>query len=485
MEARQVLREDARRNVADESFTQMLERKWGKYLVGIDKGYDRKVSAILFENQADDLKKKKRGGILSESTLDGDVEGYTKYIFPLIRRVWPNLIANEIASVQPMTAPIGAIFFLEYLHGTKKGTVAKGSNVLDSFNESYSSDRIDSEVVGSGDGTTLVFATTAGFSPVLPASDLEIKGYAVVIKVDGVEVTRDGGLGTFNDTTQIDGTASTVVYATGAISLTFKVGQAPASGTDNITVEYRYQLEATADIPEFDITITSEPVQAITRKLKAKWSPEAADDLIAFHGIDAEEEIVANIARELALEIDREIIDDIRTAAIASGITATFDRPIPSTNISDEAHLKGLYAPTSRVSNEIHKQTLRAPANWIITDPDVVSILDVLPTFIPMDDKIYTGNYGIVKAGTLASRWMVFKDPFFLKRGGNNEMLVGLKGDVFYNTGYVYAPYIPLQVTPTFLDPDTTEVKKAMRTRYGKRLINQKFFGLVKVTNLT
>ena len=257
---------------------------------------------------------------------------------------------------------------------------------------------------------------------------------------------------------------------------------------------FYFDGELNTKVPEVRLDVKKSPVEAVPRRLKALWSSEAAEDLRAFHGLDAETEIVSIIAQEIAMEIDREIIQDLFLAS--TGTTGTFDR-IPPGGIAEIDHIRAFITQISTVSNLIHKKTLRSPANWIITSPEISALLTQLTTHgdfkplwsgdmnpnSPMDTmrpRTAQGQFSIYKVGTLMNKWVIYEDPFF----ASNKMMVGLKGGSFLESGFVWAPYVPLQVTPTFLDPSDFSFRKGLRTRYAKKLLRPDFYGQITVNNL-
>ena len=495
-EARQILSEDSRRTIADKSYVGALIRKWGEFLEGLPDRTDQQrytlgVTAILMENEADYL----RG--LNEETRTVNVGSFTKYIFPVLRRVFPNLIANEIVSVQPLTAPVGAVFFLDYVYATTKGGTTAGNVFPRDFDRNYSSEYVDGEICVTGDavnygGAGTAMTCTLAFNPVRPLDTT--KGFSLVISelnaTTGavVQTATDDGSGGFTG----DVTAGTINYSNGAIT-GFLFTNAPASGNP-VKAYYFYDSELNSNVPAINLDVKKAPIEANPRKLKALWSAEAAEDLRAFHGIDAETEMVSAVAQEIALEIDREIIQAIFQSATTT--TGTFDR-VPPAGISELDHLRALITTISTVSNLIHKRTLRAPANWIVTSPEISALLTQLTThgdFRPLWAKgmdptdpvdaprtmTSHGQFSIYRVGTLMNKWRVYEDPFFT----SDQMLVGLMGDSYLDAGFVWAPYIPLQVTPTFLDPNDFSFRKGLRTRYGSKLLRPEYYGSIRILNL-
>ena len=257
------------RTIQDESYVQTLVRKWNPLLEGITVEHTRNVMAVLYENQSQHLQS------LNEETRTTNVGSFLKFVFPVLRRVWPTLIANEIVSIQPMTAPIGGIFYYDLKYGTTKGTVTAGQTLIKDFNRYYSSEHIDAEVIGVGAGTS--FASTLDFTPIR-TSTVTVLGYR---GSDGVLISgTDNGAGTISGT----GVSGVVDYDTGSISVTFT---ASVSAGTSVSASYDYNSECNSNIAQINIDIQLLEIRATTRKLKAKWCSEAADDLKAFHGIDA------------------------------------------------------------------------------------------------------------------------------------------------------------------------------------------------------
>ena len=500
-QARQMLHEEKKVSIMDQSYIGGLVRKWGQFLEGIPtrtkhEQYVAGCTAMMFENQAQWL----RG--LSEETRSSNVGSFTKFIFPVLRRVFPNLIAHELVSVQPMNAPIGAIFFLEYLYANSKGGTVAGNIFPRDFDRDYSSEYINGEPIGKGDGTNFggggaVMGATLAWAPVRKLN--AGAGYAVIIKevTSGgvvVQTATDNGANAFTYSTgAITNAAGAINYSNGVIS-GFKFENVPANN-NQIKAYYYQDGEASVRIPQVSMDIRKAPIEAQSRRLKAQWSAEAAEDLKAFHGIDAETELVSAIANEISMEIDREILNDLFQAATTT--TGVFDR-IPPAGIPELDHIRSIITTIATVSNLIHKRTLRAPANWIVTSPEISALIsqltthgDFRPLWVSSGDSVLGpadmprpltqhGQFGIYKAGTLQNKWLLYEDPFFTA----DKMLVGLKGSSFLESGYVFAPYVPLEVSPTFLDPSDLCFKKALRTRYGRKLTRADYYGQISVSNL-
>ena len=496
MEARNQLTEAGARSIRDESYTAQLTSKWGKYLKGVNEDHTKKCMAMLFENQFGDMRRQ-----LSEDTLAVNAGEYTKYIFPVLRRVFPNLIANEIVSIQPMTAPVGAVFYFEYKHGKSKGSTAAGTNLLQNFDENYSAELVQweqlfgpitgaSEWSGASPGSVIV-----AYSPVRPL-DTALGIRVVVQEYDPatdtvVQEAIDDGAGGFGP-----GAATGVInYANGQIT-NFTFAAATAAG-NVVRASYQYDSEANRLVPDVFIDIDLQEIRATTRKLKARWSSEAADDLKAFHGVDAETELVSGISQEISLELDRGILEELFQAS--AGIVRSFDFTVPA-GLSEIDHIRSVMTQMSNVSFQIHKESRRAPANWAVTSPEVSSKIIQLQTHMdyrapwvsdpaspsgPYDGTVVppsygpiTSHFGILRLGPLSNKWMMYQDPFFR----TNYILLGLRGQSYLDAGFVFAPYVPLQLTPTFLDPEDQTYRKGLRTRYATKLLRDEWYGRVQIT---
>jgi hypothetical protein len=484
------------KSVRDDSYGALLEDKWGNFLEGVNEPYTRRVMSLLYENQFEDMRHQ-----LQEDTLASNAGTYTKYIFPVLRRVFPNLIANEIVSVQPMTAPVGAVFFFEYKHGKSKGRTAAGTNLIQNFDRDFSSEKVSGEQLAVPDGVKFGGAGAAlsvilQYSPVRPLD--AANGIALVIEdldADGtvVQSATDDGAGGFTG----DVASGSVNYATGQVT-NFKFTAAPTAGAGrSIRTTYVYDSEANKQVPDIFLDIDFQEIRATTRKLKARWSAEASDDLRAFHGVDAETELVAGISQEIGLELDRDILNQLFQASAST--ISTFDFTVPA-GLAEVDHIRACLTRMSAVSFLIHKKTLRAPANWYVTSPEVSAKLVQLQShgdyranwtsgsenpYGPFDGVQTPPSYGpisshqgILKMGMLSNKWWGYQDPFF----AFNQIMLGLRGQSYLDAGFVFAPYVPLQMTPTFLDPEDQTYRKGMRTRYATKRLRDEWYGRVTIT---
>lgn len=480
-------------DLSNEGFVKNAQRaemikRWDKWLPRQDQsgravqmnGYNKYCLAQLFENQLSELKQFKEKHLLGEDTTTVNTAPFIKYTFPLLRRVWPSLIAPEIVSVQPMSAPVGAVFYFELKYGDSKGKVTQGDKLVKDFNRTYSSEFIDGESLSpaAGDGSNKTFVGAAAGK--LAWAPIKAGSFKIVV---GAVTGVDNGAGVITGT-GID-TGSVIDYNTGALTVVFVT--APALGAA-AAVTYNYTSEGSSKIPTVNVDIALVAVTAKSRKIKALWSSEAADDLKALHGIDAEQELVAGVGSELALEIDREIIDDIKLGA--TGAAAPYNMTVPS-GTKELDHYRGVLTPLTLMSNQIGKNTLRGPANFMVMSYDFAAHIEQLSTdgfFRPIfagDAEAFAKveapqTWGIMKMGTVMSRYMSYKDPYL----DSNKIVMGYKGSSFVDAGYVWAPYVPLQVSATFLDPNDFRFRKGIRTRYAKLLARSEFYGVLTLSNL-
>jgi hypothetical protein len=253
---------------------------------------------------------------------------------------------------------------------------------------------------------------------------------------------------------------------------------------------------ATADdlqIPEVDLELKSEPIVAKTRKLKAVWTPELAQDLNAYHSIDAEAELTSMLSDYISLEIDLEILDMLKSNALtvdywSATIGEEYNRATGawSAGTSGVAYQKNTWFQTlgtklNKVSNKIHQLTLRGGANFVVASPDVCTILESIPGFTVSADKdALSFAAGVTSVGAIANRYTVYKNPYMT----SNEILLGFRGSNFLETGAVYAPYVPLIMTPLVYDPQNFTPRRGVMTRYAKKMVRPEYYGKIYVKDL-
>ena len=275
----------------------------------------------------------------------------------------------------------------------------------------------------------------------------------------------------------------------------------PAAGANGalgaVAGQSTWALENNTEIPEIDIKVDSVSVTAQTKKLKAKWTPELGQDLNAYHNLDAEVELTGILSEQIALEIDREILGDLVNGATAetlhwsrhpgkflnrqTGAEVGADTVAPDFTGTVSEWYETLVETINDVSAQIHRKTLRGGANFIVCSPEVANILEFTSGFrADVTGDGDRGTVGAVKVGNLTKKWDVYVDPYFIR----NVVLVGRKGGSFLESGYVYAPYVPLQVTPTIFGVEDFVPRKGVMTRYAKKMVRPDMYGLVVCQNL-
>ena len=459
-----------------------LESRWAQtgLLENINDKYTRSCTAVLLENQR----------LINESSTDsGDVAQFKRISIPLVRRIYPQLIANKVVSVQPLLGPTGLVYYLRFRYGSNKGSVRGASK------SGFPTDDANSlQQLASGDGNLSVYYshqfvqnetqsdaggdTTSTFvlehTPVL-AGTMTGSVYNGATLTDTFVVDQGGS---FTFTTVDHGSqyalAGSLELTNGELEITWNSDP----GANSVVISYEYNMECNQDLPEVNLVIESEEIAAKTRKLKAVWSYEAQQDLRSQHNLDAEAELTAVLAQEINLEIDREVLGDLRNNA---GTVASWDF---NTALGDTIKEKyeSLYVKVVEVSNVVHRKTLRGGCNWLVTSPEVASIFETATAgFAPAPSETFTSSLGIQYVGTVNNRWRLYKDPLF----PSGQILMGYKGDSYMDSGYFYCPYVPLTQTPVVLDPESFCPRKGILTRYGKKLLREgaKFYARLSIAN--
>ena len=289
---------------------------------------------------------------------------------------------------------------------------------------------------------------------------------------------------------------------TTTLALNVKYHKQPAtdySRTDFEQDQSGFDANAETDIgiPELDIALKSIPIIAKTRKLKAVWTPELAQDLNAYHSVDAEAELTSLLSEYISMEIDLEILDMLFanasaktekwSARVGFEHDAATDLFVQSSGESN-AYTKGTWFQTlgnkiQAVSNAIHQKTLRGGANFLVVSPETATIIESIPGYAADTAGEATTNQfamGVQKVGALNNRYTVYKNPYMLE----NSILVGFRGQNFLETGAVYAPYVPLIMTPLVYDPKNFTPRKGVMTRYAKKMVRPEFYGKVTVADV-
>jgi hypothetical protein len=523
--------------------TRGLKNKWEKtgLLEGLTGATEEHGMAVILENQAKQL--------LDETTktgFSGGSEEWSGVALPLVRRIFGEIAAKEFVSVQPMNLPSGLIFYMDFKYGTTgKGYGDASSTSLyggTSAAKLGSTNTAQNGLYGEGryaysvnDQSAIVsFATAAkvtalsdiNFDSSLSASVAAGNLYKITLSSASVAALSadTNAVRSFYVSGSLQGGTSgsintyypalTTYSSNGTVALIVS-SSVLASGSTHATIGLVYSVQPTAtsrgdfedrdpinnpsggtnlNIPQVDLELKSEAIVAKTRKLKAVWTPELAQDLNAYHSIDAEAELTAMLSEYISLEIDLEILDLLKGNALTTEYWSTkignewngsaFAIDSDSSNAS--AYTKNTWFQTlgtklNKVSNKIHQLTMRGGANFIVASPDVCTILESIPAFsVNADKDAKQFAAGVTQVGSLANRYTVYKNPYMT----SNEILLGYKGNNFLETGAVYAPYVPLILTPLVYDPDNFTPRRGVMTRYAKKLVRPEFYGKILVEGL-
>jgi hypothetical protein len=466
-----------------------IESKWAKtkLLNKIEDRFVRSATAVLLENQ----------WLMNEAMTDtGDIASFKRISIPLVRRIYPQLIANKIVSVQPLLGPTGLVYYLRFRYSSNKGGM-RGASLQGGY---PSDDAASLQQLASGDGNLEIYYThqfiqnevssthPGGASVAAVYAPLEhtpvLPGTFTGTVYDGSTaiqtfVVSSAGTFTFTDigtpTVKAQSSGSSIDLTTGEVVLQWTGGD---PGDNHFVASYEYNMECNQDLPEVNLVVESEEIAAKTRKLKAVWSYEAQQDLRSQHNLDAEAELTSVLAQEINLEIDREVLTDLRNNA---GTIAVWDF---NTALGDTIKEKyeSLYVKVVEVSNVVHRKTLRGGCNWLVTSPEVASVFETATAgFAPAPSDTFTSSLGVQYVGTVNNRWRLYKDPLF----PTGQILMGYKGDSYMDSGYFYCPYVPLTQTPVVLDPESFCPRKGILTRYGKKLLREgaKFYARMSIAN--
>ena len=531
-----------------------LASKWEKtgLLEGFSKEIDKNNMSLILENQAKQLVVEQSsvgGGSGYGAFATGNGAEWAGIALPLVRKVFGQIAAKEFVSVQPMNLPSGLVFYLDFQYGGANGNAktpfaANGSlygtqnttnfgtaasNLGQTFGDgglygagkfTYSTNQFSSSLVAGTVATatsasinfdsrldpgalkTLTIATSSipnfdaeavrGFVPqtssvalgagVLPLSAVypaftTLSGGNIVFVVSGSDVASNSG-------------GYQIFYNKATAMSPYNVGDFEAG---NDFAQPNAANAAEIAIPEINIQMKSEAIVAKTKKLKAVWTPEFAQDLNAYQALDAEAEVTNIMSEYISLEIDLEILDMLIEDAAAgteywSAINnEEFNGTTFVANTSGFYNTQGGWFQTlgtkmQKLSNKIHQLTLRGGANFMVLSPAVATILESIPGFAATSDGDVTKNYafGVQKAGNLNNRYDVYKNPYM----NENTILMGYRGSQFLESGAVFAPYIPLIMTPLIYDPETFTPRKGLLTRYAKKMIRPEFYGKIYVNGL-
>jgi hypothetical protein len=535
-----------------------LASKWKKtgLLEGLKTETEKNNMSMMLENQAKQLvmeSSQTGAGTAGAAFTAGVGEQWAGVALPLVRKVFGQIAAKEFVSVQPMNLPSGLVFFLDFQYGTTKspfnaaaGAGFYGTESMYGVTNPGANTSANGGLYGAGrfgysinNTSSIVTATVATASWANFNLDANYSASAAANSYKTITVTLDKNadynavrsfaissgsnaisakdvLAAYTTTTGtvFSGAAGTVTFiVTGSLVI-------QAASISNVTASFSLQPtdqlrgdfedgnnalntndgpyvpgQVAISIPEVNVKMKSDPIVAKTRKLKAVWTPEFAQDLNAYHALDAEAELTSIMSEYISLEIDLEILDMLIQNASAGteywSAQNNYSYDQNGNNISTNlgfyntqgGWFQTLGTKLQKVSNIIHQKTLRGGANFLVCSPTVATILESIPGFAASsngDAAKMNYAFGVQKMGNLNNQYQVYKNPYMTE----NTILMGFKGSQFLETGAVFAPYIPLIMTPLVYDPDTFTPRKGLLTRYAKKMVRPEFYGKVYVAGL-
>ncbi len=406
-------------------------------------------------------------GQMDETTRAINTGNFIDYGYKLVTAILPNLVADQIVSVQPLKMRSGEIFYMNFRAGQTRGKISAGSNLISaqqgyqpgSYN--YSTSTIEEESIGTGNNVTTVFTPTLSYFPIKPGT---------VTIVAGSVVASDNGSGVLNGSGVTSGTVS---YTTGQVNITYS--SAPANNVP-LTATYDVDMEQNPQaIGQVDIDLQQTTVTAREYKLRAQYTLDAAWDLQQAHGHNADDELVAAVASIIRAEIDQSIMKNLFIQA--AGGTVTFDATVP-VGVSKQDHYDSMIHTFTKASNLIYQATRMVSGNFIIAGINAASVIEGMSQFTSNGIEANAAFSGPYVAGTLANRYLVVKNPDYAP----NDFLVGYKGPSYLYAGYVWAPYRPLFTTPQVVLDDMI-ARRGLWTSGGQKMVNSRFYVKGTVTN--
>lgn len=521
---------------------ELTTNRWEK--IGLLEGLEGNVKencAQLFENQLTHM--------INESTDSSNSGQFETVAFPVIRRVFAKLLANDIVSVQALNLPIGKLYYINPKTSVRQtvnsvanqnsypkgayGNAAEnaspvqydtaslydafyaksygdeGTSLFDNSKGGITINTVTGASLTAGTvtlGTTTNVAVTVGgiystdngklVGPIGVPQDTEsfLAGLQVTYDQDlvapapyGTETIVAGQPVPFNVKVQKYG--QPIVSKAGLLILNVDLTYAGADGykpftgatggTFTVTYKTYEDLEEDSRMAEVTFALDQITVSVETRKMRAQWTPELAQDVSAFHNIDAEAELTALLSEQMAAEVDREILRDLRRGA---AWTSRWDynglrKQTTAYMGTQKDWNQTLLTKINQISAQIHKSTLRGGASWVVVSPEVSAVFDDLEYFhvsnaSPEEDKY---NMGIEKVGVLGARYLVYRDPY----APANTVLIGHKGTSILESGYIFAPYIPMQLTPVMFNPFDFTPIRGILMRYAKKMVLNRYFGRI------
>ena len=526
-----------------------LANKWEKtgLLEGLE-GSNKSNMGIILENQAKQLvveESNTGGGAGSGTFTAGTGAQWAGVALPLVRKVFGQIAAKEFVSVQPMNLPSGLVFYLDFQYGTDKAPFGAGESLYGNtgtnpstlpfgntntgglygagrygYSINLTSSVLANAALSSGSATMTDICWDSSLSSSVALGPQAVGGLALLtVLTSSINANFDQeALKSFY---LIGGNAPAIAnqypqftkFASNGADLEFVVpSNSVIPGTDSALSYSLAPLDnergdfedgnnnlngqnTPIKIPEINVQMQSSAIVAKTRKLKAVWTPEFAQDLNAYHALDAEAELTSILSEYISLEIDLEILDMlVESAAAGTEVwSAVNNRSISGTGNGTVSSLgfynsQGQWFQTlgtkiQKLSNIIHQKTLRGGANFMVISPTIGTILESIPGYAADADgdvSAATYAFGVQKVGAFNGRYKVYKNPYMT----DNCMLLGFRGAQFLETGAVFAPYIPLIMTPLVYDPETFTPRKGLMTRYAKKMVRPEFYGKIMINGL-
>ena len=524
-------------------------------LDGLNEDFKKTGMAVMLENQARQLVQEFNSTSTGGGTAgyNGNEE-WSGVALPLVRRIFGEIVSQDFVSVQPMNLPSGLVFYLDFQYGTNQHGFTKGDSIHGATGK-YSPSGSTAPFADGSDGSGFYGAGRYGYSVSSASlEDATFTASTPTYKdIDfDADVSASYGAGrlvklsrniTATEAADIDKLAARAISITSAsaaginvtdgtskvLSQFTKITGAEDQGgvltaivattsTSNTTVvkanlgnyDIRYVKKNTAanrgdfedkngnaadsvtlPIPQVDLQLKSRAIVAKTRKLKAVWTPELAQDLNAYHSVDAEAELTSMLSEYISMEIDLEILDmliadaptvDYWSARQGNDYDSANNEFVNTTFYGTRYEwYQTLLGKIQKVSNEIHRLTLRGGANFVVCGPKVATVLESIPGFgVNTDGNKSQFAAGVQAIGQLQNRFTVYKNPYMTE----NTILLGYRGNNFLETGAVYSPYIPLIMTPLVYDPEDFTPRKGVMTRYAKKMIRPEFYGKIHVADL-
>ena len=514
-----------------------LSSKWAKS--GLLEGYTNETEknnmAMILENQAKQIvSEQSANNSGGASFAAGQGSQWAGVALPLVRKVFAQIASKDFVSVQPMNLPSGLVFYLDFKYGSDSNGFTAGDNMYGNVSTANAKMDVDTdvsgglygagrfgysmnEVTGALDGTANTGATgSANSASIGYDADLDpAEFFTVAVDLSNTGFDAEGvrafRLISGSGAAAVDITSNPEFTTVAVNAVTFVVTgsvfpdaavdgavigsiQFQVQPVDNDRGDFEDNPAGSITIPEINVELASEAIVAKTRKLKAQWTPEFSQDLNAYHSIDAEAELTSLLSEYISMEIDLEILDMLIQGAVTTERwSAASNKNWTGTKWETSGAGEGGFYNTQgqwfqtlgtkiqKVSNKIHQKTLRGGANFLVCSPTVATILESIPGYAASTDgDKQEFAFGVQKVGQLNGRYKVYKNPYMTE----NSILLGYRGSQFLETGAVYAPYVPLMMTPLVYDPKTFTPRKGIMTRYAKKMLRPEFYGRIYVSNL-